>query len=242
MKLIHGRYRFIFWITLFSLLLSNIIFLIVIDLILIAKILGVMLVVTLVIALSIWRNQVKNKSNMLPRIPININDRFWLREHILFYRNLNNQDKQIFENRLGLILSNVDISCSNKIERKNDLIRLSCIAVILFWDFPVWTFYGDKWILTDDKNFQSEEAFVFDKDVLIDSLNSCSPLLSKLKNEADKENFTFNLPERLLMRSVIKRNLQIESSQKMLHVEKDFFELMNKLRESHSEISQLYNF
>ncbi len=158
-----GKFRFVFWVLLFSILLSIIPLLFVNGYPEIGKIFGVVLIVSLSFALWIWRGQTIKHIAFNQRVRLNTNDRFWLNSNVKFYKSLSVQEKLIFEDRLGLILSNVQI----KDERGNvpdriDAISLSALAAIFMWDLPLFVFENSQWIIIhDDKQERSKSAYIF---------------------------------------------------------------------------------
>lgn len=142
------KYRFLFWIVLFSILLSIIPILFLSGYSLTGKFLGIILIVSLSIALWIWRMQTLKQMAYHQRVRLNTNDCFWLKENIPFYRRLNSKDKSVFEDRLGLILANVEITDQNgKIPERTDAISLCALATIFLWDLPLFVFENSKWCI-----------------------------------------------------------------------------------------------
>lgn len=77
------------------------------------------------------------------RIPINLNDRYWLNEHIPFYKQLKAADKKIFEDRIALFLAEVLITEVGKnVPEKSSCFYVASSAVIAFWGLPYWN-YGE---------------------------------------------------------------------------------------------------
>ncbi|MBU2018008.1 MAG: zinc-dependent peptidase [Bacteroidetes bacterium] len=108
-----------------------------------AKFIGVLTVVGVSIALSVWRKQTKARNQRKARIQLNLNDSFWLKEHIPFYADLNKSDQKIFEDRIGLFLSDVLITDVEKEDVDKDIcLYVASSAVIAFWGLPYWN-YGD---------------------------------------------------------------------------------------------------
>ena len=105
--------KFLISILLFFILLISIPVLIVTGLNLAAKIVGVVLVLTLSISVRYWMYRTKREFNPKERIRININDQFWMRNELSFYADLSPRDKKVFENRMGMVLSKVPICFSS---------------------------------------------------------------------------------------------------------------------------------
>ncbi len=127
------------------------------------KFLGIILIVSLSIALWIWRMQTLKQMAYHQRVRLNTNDCFWLKENIPFYRRLNPKDKSVFEDRLGLVLANVEITYQNgKIPERTEAISLCALATIFLWDLPLFIFENSKWcIVKDDLASDFENVYSF---------------------------------------------------------------------------------
>ena len=78
-----------------------------------AKIMGVVIVVSLSISIRYWMYRTKMEYNPMERVRINLNDRFWMRKELSFYSALGPSDKKSFEDRIGVVLSKVPIFLSS---------------------------------------------------------------------------------------------------------------------------------
>ncbi len=155
-----GKFRFVFWVILFSVLLSVIPILFLNGLPEIGKIFGVILIVSLSVALWIWRKQTIRQIVYKQRVRLNTNDRFWLNANVSFYKDLNPKEKMVFEDRLGLILSNVQITYKDgNLPDRVEAISLSALAAIFLWDLPLFVFENSHWIITQDKNVEKSNSF-----------------------------------------------------------------------------------
>jgi hypothetical protein len=184
-----SKYRFFFWIVLFSLLLSIIPILFLSGYSLTGKILGIILIVSLSIALWIWRIQTLKQMAYHQRIRLNTNDCFWLKENIPFYRRLNSKDKSVFEDRLGLILANVEIMDQNgKIPERIEAVSLCALATILLWDLPLFIFENSKWCI-GEYNLDSdlENVYSFSITEINEKLKD-NFMLINLRDSLNKEN------------------------------------------------------
>lgn len=143
LSFLEGKARFAAWLSIFFLLLITVPILIQSDFKVLAKVVGVIVIVTLSIALWYWRTQTIRKMKRLARIRLNLNDRFWLNEHIPFYKLLNNSDKIVFEDRIGLFLAEIKITEIDKeVADKATCLYVASSAIITFWGLPYWN-YGD---------------------------------------------------------------------------------------------------
>lgn len=143
LKFLEGKARFTAWLIVFFVLLLTIPFLVDSEFKLLAKVLGIVIVFILSIALWIWRTQTIREIKRKARIPISLNERYWLNEHIPFYRQLSRSDKKIFEDRIGLFLAEIRITEIDKdVPEKETCLYVACSAVIAFWGLPYWN-YGE---------------------------------------------------------------------------------------------------
>lgn len=108
-----------------------------------AKTVGIIVLVTIVVALWVWRIQTKSKAERTARIKMNVNDKHWLKEHIGFYADLNKKDKKVFQDRIGIFLSDIRITEVDKeVAEKETCYYVASAAIIAFWGLPYWN-YGD---------------------------------------------------------------------------------------------------
>jgi Mlc titration factor MtfA (ptsG expression regulator) len=127
--------RFFWWILLFFILLVLIPVFAIIGQLVLAKIVGVCTVLTLSIALWIWKNQSAKLSGAKNRIKLNLNDRFWLNQNCPFYASLSSQDKVVFADRIGLFLGSKAICHHQEIQLvKEDYIAIASSHVISAWN------------------------------------------------------------------------------------------------------------
>lgn len=127
--------RFFWWILLFFILLVLIPVFATIGQLFLAKIVGIFTVLTLSIALWVWKNQSAKLSGVKNRIILNLNDRFWLNQNCPFYASLSNQDKIVFVDRIGLFLGNKAILHDQEIQlAKEDYIAIASSHVISNWN------------------------------------------------------------------------------------------------------------
>ncbi|MFN5147659.1 MAG: M90 family metallopeptidase [Flavobacteriia bacterium] len=143
LKFLEGKSRFSAWLIVFFILLITIPALLGSEMKTTAKLFGVIVMMLLSAALWIWRTQTIRKVKRKARIPINLNDKYWLNERIPFYKFLNSVDKRVFEDRIALFLAEVVITeVGKKVPEKSTCFFVACSAVIAFWGLPYWN-YGD---------------------------------------------------------------------------------------------------
>lgn len=119
-----------------------------------AKILGVLIIGTLAIALWFWRTQTIRNVKRKSRIRLNLNDRFWLNQHINFYKHLSVSDKTIFEDRVGLFLAEMKITeVGKEVPEKDTCLYVASSAVVAFWGLPYWNYGELSEVLVYPSNF-----------------------------------------------------------------------------------------
>jgi hypothetical protein len=129
--------NYIFWLFFFLLILGLIPVSLLLNQVFLAKALGILAVVSLSFALWVWKRQLAEKFGANNRIKVNLNDVFWLNQHVPFYTNLSKSDKIVFENRLGLFLGAINFRTTLKDkEGKEALLFLGSSAIQAFWGFP----------------------------------------------------------------------------------------------------------
>ncbi len=122
-----------------------------------AKILGVMVVVGIVTALWIWRINARKKAPRNERVQIDTNDKFWLKEHISFYRKLKKDDQKTFRDRLGIFLADVTITEIDKeMPDKSTCLYVGSSAVIAFWGLPYWNYADLQEVIVYPSNFDED--------------------------------------------------------------------------------------
>lgn len=149
--------RFIPWVALFLILLVSIPFLLKSDGTTFAKGLGFLVVVSIVAALWYWRIQTRKIAPRNERVKLNVNDKYWLHEKIPFYSTLGKESKQIFEDRIGIFLADVQITeIGKEVAEKETCFYVASSAVIAFWGLPYWN-YGDlREVLVYPSNFDMD--------------------------------------------------------------------------------------
>lgn len=128
----------LYWTFFFLALLMGIYILLSFEYILAAKLTGVIIVLTFIIALKIWTTNSKIKNLKLKKTPLNLNHRYWLKEHCFFYQTLNSTDKIIFEDRIGLLLSKVGVFDTHKEVKADTFLAIMAYCTITFWNQPFW--------------------------------------------------------------------------------------------------------
>lgn len=154
---IESKSRFAAWIGVFFILLITIPILLKSDLKFLAKIVGVMVILTLTVALWYWRTRTIREIKRKARIRFNLNDRYWLTNNISFYKELTNTDKKIFEDRLGLFLAEIKITeIGKEVPDKSTCFYVGSSAIITFWGLPYWNYGELSEVLVYPDNFTTD--------------------------------------------------------------------------------------
>lgn len=125
-----------------------------------AKVLGVVTIVGISVALNVWRIQTRNKNRHANRVRLNTNDRFWLKQHIHFYNTLSKAERRVFEDRIGLFLTQVVITEIGQEEvEKSTCLYVASSAVIAYWGLPYWNYADLKEVLVYPENFNERMQF-----------------------------------------------------------------------------------
>ena len=124
-----------------------------------ARIVGVLVVVSIIAALWFWRVNTRKKSPRNERIVLSVNDKFWLKEYISFYKRLKKSDKTIFEDRVGIFLADVRITeIGEEQPGKETSLYVAASAVIAYWGLPYYN-YGDlREVLVYPTNFDMDNS------------------------------------------------------------------------------------
>ncbi len=124
-----------------------------------AKVLGIIVILAISAALWIWRIQTIRRMQRKARVMLNLNDRFWLNQHISFYKKLSARDKIIFEDRIGLFLAEITITEVGKdFPQKSTGLYVAASAVISFWGLPYWNYGELSEVLVYPDNFNEDNT------------------------------------------------------------------------------------
>ena len=156
--------RFFWWILLFLLLLVSIPLFASIGQLTLSKIVGIATVITLSIALWIWKSQSATKYGVKNRISINLNDRFWLNQHCPFYSALSKNDKVAFTDRIGLFLGNQSLFHHPELV----LVKEDYIAIASSWVISTWSSY-DGFLKLNDGCFISDSQLDLQSELAINN-------------------------------------------------------------------------
>jgi MtfA peptidase len=151
--------RFAFWLVFFFGVLFCIPLFVQLDEVVMAKVLGIILVVGIVVALWYWRIQTRVRAPRKQRIKMNVNDKYWLDKNVSFYATLSKSDKQVFEDRIGIFLADVVITEVDKeVPEVETCLLVASSAVIAFWGLPYWNYGGLREVLVYPTNFNMDNT------------------------------------------------------------------------------------
>ena len=160
--------RFIGWVVFFFLLLSCVPIFVEMKWFMAAKSMGIITVVSLSIALWVWRIQSARQAVGNKRVSINLNDQYWLNKHCSFYKKLPAKDKSVFEDRIGLFLADVTMYTENE----HQLAKDECFSVAMSYVISSWVdnfsrSYGiSKVCFSDNNDGQCEIKKIADEYIL----------------------------------------------------------------------------
>lgn len=124
-----------------------------------AKIIGVIVVISIIAALWFWRINTRKKSPRKAKVQLSVNDKHWMKDHISFYKRLNKQDKIIFEDRVGIFIADVIITEIGKEKpEKETCIYVAASAVIAFWGLPYYNYGNLREVLVYPSNFDMDNS------------------------------------------------------------------------------------
>lgn len=88
------------------------------------------------------------------RVLLNVNDIEWLSRNLTFYRSLNKPEKKIFEDRVGLFLSEIIISeIDREVADKSTCLYVASAAIIAYWGLPYWNYGSLNEVIVYPDNF-----------------------------------------------------------------------------------------
>ncbi|HLV43149.1 MAG TPA: M90 family metallopeptidase [Brumimicrobium sp.] len=124
-----------------------------------ARIIGVLVVVSVVAALWYWRVNTRKKSPRKERIVLSVNDKYWMNEYISFYKRLKKSDKIIFEDRVGIFLAEVKITeVGEEKPSKEAALYVAASAVIAYWGLPYYNYSDLREVLVYPSNFNMDNS------------------------------------------------------------------------------------
>ena len=134
-----SKFHFKFWILFFFSALCMVPLLISLEQFVLAKVLGIIVVVTISVMVRVWLKKVAMVKQRPDSIRIGINEQFWLKEHSEFYRSASVSDRKVIETRLGLMLTKISFQVEGaSIPSKELCLSIGLSAVRYFFNRPFW--------------------------------------------------------------------------------------------------------
>lgn len=150
------KYRFPFWIAVFFCLLILVPIGILLNVIIVAKVAGILATILLIIAIRFWFSVAKNRNKKIDRIILNTNDVYTLMQLFPILKHWSKSDMHILKDRIGIILANyslVDLSDGEpKLMPKKEALRFAVILVFLSLDDILPIKKVNSFVLTTAKN------------------------------------------------------------------------------------------
>jgi hypothetical protein len=173
------NYRFPVWIAVFLCLLAAIPISIVFDLVVLAKVCGVLLVLSILFAMKYWFTVAKNRNNIVPRVVLNQNDLFDLSRDFNSFRAMNKEDQTVILNRIGLLLAQAKfVNQDHDLLERRESIQVSFLYITECWtdEFQVssdWVF-----ILSNTEADYSQYKFSISSLELSNKLSNAQSIMS----------------------------------------------------------------
>lgn len=150
------KYRFPFWIAVFFCLLILVPIGILLNVIIVAKVAGILATILLIIAIRFWFSVAKNRNKKIDRIILNTNDVYTLMQLFPTLKHWSKSDMHILKDRIGIILANyslVDLSDGEpKLMSKKEALRFAVFLVFLSLDDILPIKKVNSFVLTTAKN------------------------------------------------------------------------------------------
>lgn len=118
------------------------------------------------ITIILFRRALDNRFKKA-RIRFNRNDLFWLDANIPFYRELDSKEKLIFQDRLGLFLSEITITeVGEEVAEKSTCLYVGASAIIAYWGLPYWNYGELREVIVYPTNFNEEKVITASGNIL----------------------------------------------------------------------------
>lgn len=153
------NYSYLLWTLLFLVLLGSIPLLLYNRGVDVARIVGFIVLIAIVVALWYWRYAIRKKSPRNERIKLDANDLFWLEKNISFYKKLSKNDRKIFLDRIGIFLADIQITEVDKeVADKETCFYVASSAIIAYWGLPYWNYGELQEVLVYPTNFNMDNT------------------------------------------------------------------------------------
>ena len=166
------NYRFPIWITVFLFLLGSIPVFIYTEFYSLAKIFGILLVCSILLAMKYWFAVARNRNDAVPRVVLNRNDLFDLDRDFKSFASFNEESKRILINRIGLLLAKVKFVDDN-LSLLDRRVSIQLAFVYVCENAPLDFEVSRDWIflLSDSATTKESFEFVISKEKLSKKFN-----------------------------------------------------------------------
>jgi len=184
------KYRFPLWISVFFLLLVLVPVGILMNMILLAKLAGILSTIFLIIAIRFWFVVAKNRNNKVDRIMLNANDMFDLLRSFPVLKYWSKSDMQVLKDRIGILLANYTITFvdSNEVKLMAKREAILFAAFLIFMSIDHLTGVKDlvRFTVINEKESNITDSVCY---VSKNTMNSClESYLTQLKSFSDTQN------------------------------------------------------
>jgi len=166
------KYRFPFWIAVFFCLLILVPIGILLNVIMVAKVAGILATILLIIAIRFWFSVAKNRNKKIDRIVLNTNDVFTLMQLFPIFKHWKNSDMQILKDRIGIILANYSlvIITNNQpiLMTKKEALRFAVFLVFLSLEDLEATKKVNSFVSTTNKQPEIKEATCYVPELIVE--------------------------------------------------------------------------
>ena len=132
--------RFLPWLIPIVCLLIAIPSLLLLKVVMLAKVIGVIMIVLTTVAIRFWLHRANKIRTRGEKVKFTINERYFLNEHFPLYKKLSAYDRNKLEERVGLMLAEISFDrFDGKEVGKEECIAFSCIVAILVLELPYQT-------------------------------------------------------------------------------------------------------
>ena len=166
------KYRFPFWIAVFFCLLILVPIGIMLNVIIVAKVAGILATILLITAIRFWFSVAKNRNKKIDRIILNTNDIFTLMQLFPIFKHWSKSDMHILKDRIGIILANyslvVIINDQPILMTKKEALRFAVFLVFLSLEDLEAIKKVNSFILTTTKQPEINEATCYIPEFLVE--------------------------------------------------------------------------
>ena len=166
------KYRFPFWIAVFFCLLILVPIGIMLNVIIVAKVAGILATILLIIAIRFWFSVAKNRNKKIDRIILNTNDIFTLMQLFPIFKLWSKSDMHILKDRIGIILANyslvVIINDQPILMTKKEALRFAVFLVFLSLEDLEAIKKVNSFVLSSAKNTEIKDSTCYIPELIVE--------------------------------------------------------------------------